>query len=51
MRQRAGIPIARLVPMRDRSAGRVVGTAKGKVIIEKTFDEPLPESILDEYEG
>ena len=48
---RAGTPIARLVPIRDKTAQRVAGTAKGKVIIEKNFDEPLPESILGEYEG
>ena len=48
---RAGTPIARLVPIRDKTAERVAGTAKGKVVIEKNFDEPLPESILGEYEG
>jgi prevent-host-death family protein len=48
---RAGTPIARLVPIRDKTAERVAGTAKGKVVIEKSFDEPLPESLLGEYEG
>jgi prevent-host-death family protein len=48
---RAGTPIARLVPIRDKDSERVAGSAKGKVIIEKNFDEPLPESILGEFEG
>lgn len=48
---RAGAPVARLVPIREKAHDRVAGTAKGKVRIEKDFDEPLPESILREYEG
>jgi prevent-host-death family protein len=40
---RAGRPIATLEPFRDRSAPRVPGRDKGRVIIGPDFDEPLPE--------
>jgi len=48
---KAGRPVARLVPIREKTTERIAGTAKGKVKIGKDFDEPLPESILREYEG
>lgn len=47
---RAGKPVARLVPITQRSARRVPGTAKGKITIAPDFDAPLPESILAEFE-
>ena len=48
---RAGRPVARLVPIREKAGERVPGTAKGKVVIEKNFDKPLPVSLLREFEG
>lgn len=48
---RAGRPVARLVPVREKARERVAGTAKGKVRIGKDFDKPLPEHVLREYEG
>ena len=48
---RAGRPVARLVPIREKAGERVPGTAKGKVVIEKDFDKPLPVSVLREFEG
>lgn len=48
---RAGRPVARLVPVREKVRERVAGTAKGKVRIGKDFDKPLPEFILHEYEA
>lgn len=48
---RAGRPVARLVPVREKTGARIPGTARGKVVIEKDFDEPLPESFLREFEG
>lgn len=47
---KAGTPVARLVPVKERPPGRVPGSAKGKVIIAPDFDEPLPESIIEEFE-
>jgi len=48
---KAGKPIARLVPMREKPLRRTPGSAKGKVLIAPDFDEPLPESILEVFEG
>jgi len=48
---KAGKPIARLVPMREKPLRRTPGSAKGKVSIAPDFDEPLPESILEVFEG
>jgi len=48
---RAGKPIARLVPIKERPRQRVPGSAKGKVTISPDFDAPLPESVLEAFEG
>ncbi len=48
---KAGKPIARLVPVVERPARRLPGSAKGKVTIAPDFDAPLPEAILREFEG
>ena len=47
---KAGKPIARLVPIRERLVRRVAGSAKGEIIISSDFDAPLPESILEKFE-
>jgi len=47
---KAGKPIARLIPIEERTHGRVAGSAKGKVFIGDDFDAPLPESVLDAFE-
>ena len=47
---KAGKPIARLVPIRERLVRRVAGSAKGKIIISSDFDAPLPESVLEKFE-
>lgn len=47
---KAGKPIAKLVPIADKTKKRVPGSAKGKVIIEKNFDAPLPKHILKAFE-
>ena len=48
---RAGKPVARLIPIGDRPATRVSGTAKGKVIVAPDFDAPLPDEILEAFEA
>lgn len=50
---KAGKPIARLVPVveLERPARRVPGSAQGRVTIASDFDAPLPESILEAFEG
>ena len=48
---KAGRPVARLVPVQEKKKERSPGTAKGKVVIRKDFDKPLPEALLREFEG
>lgn len=47
---KGGTPVARLVPVKGHPAERVPGSGKGKVIIAPDFDDPLPESIMKEFE-
>jgi prevent-host-death family protein len=47
---KAGRPIARLVPVKEKSKVRVAGSAKGKIQMSLDFDAPLPESIMKEFE-
>jgi prevent-host-death family protein len=46
---RSGKPVAKLVPFRKPSADRVPGSAKGKILISKDFDAPLPEDLLKAF--
>jgi antitoxin (DNA-binding transcriptional repressor) of toxin-antitoxin stability system len=46
------VPIAEIRPLpRPRRGKRPVGLAKGKFRIPKAFFEPLPEEILDSFQG
>jgi prevent-host-death family protein len=47
---KSGKPVACLHPLEGKVEKRVPGSAKGKVIMAKDFDEPLPRSILDSFE-
>ncbi len=47
---KAGKPIARLVPITEKPTQRMPGSAKGKIVLKKDFDAPLPESILKGFE-
>lgn len=47
---RAGRPVARLVPLRARSAPRVPGKWRGQIRIQPEFDE-LDEQITRDFEG
>jgi len=50
---RAGQPVARLVPIAsgvDRPK-RCLGGLAGKATIPQDFDAPLPEDVLDTFEG
>jgi len=47
---KAGKPVARLVPIIFKTNRRTPGTAKGIITISDSFDEPLPESVLQEFE-
>ena len=48
---KAGKPLARLVAVRPPSAPRKIGSAAGDFIVPADFDEPLPESVLAEFES
>jgi len=47
---KAGRPKARLVPL-DRGAMRTPGRLKGKIWMADDFDAPLPQALLDAFEG
>jgi len=47
---KAGRPVARIVPLKEKMKKRIPGTAKGRIIIMKDFFSPLPEDILDDFE-
>ncbi len=47
-----GVPVARLVPVpRGKGAGRKLGMFRGKFVVPENFNAPLPEEILDAFEG
>lgn len=48
---KAGVPRARLVPLRTRSPRRRPGGAEGRIWIAPDFDAPLPDDLLDAFEG
>lgn len=43
---RGSVPVVRLVPIKPQGR-RVFGALKGKVALDATFNEPLPENELD----
>lgn len=47
---RNGTPIARLVPVK-RQGRRQFGTMKGRIRLDDSFFEPLPEAELAAWEG
>ncbi len=49
---RHGRPVARLVPAGEGlAAERQLGMLRGKVWISEDFDAPLPDELLDLFEG
>ncbi len=47
---KAGKPVARLSPLARKVGKREPGSAKGRIALKKGFLEPLPASVLDEFE-
>jgi prevent-host-death family protein len=45
-----GLPIARLVPLKEPIPPRKPGSAAGQIIIADDFDAPLPDTILEAFE-
>jgi prevent-host-death family protein len=48
---RHGRPVARLVAVERAPPKRQLGTLRGKVWIAQDFDAPLPDDLLDLFEG
>lgn len=48
---KAGVPVARLVPMILPTEARLLGTEKGRLIIGEDFDAPLPRDVLESFES
>jgi prevent-host-death family protein len=48
---RNGRPIARLVPVAALRAPRKLGGLRGRIRIADDFDAPLPDELLDAFEG
>jgi prevent-host-death family protein len=46
-----GVPVARLVPVPPKKAQRVLGIFRGQLTVPDDFDGPLPEDLLDLFEG
>ncbi|MGA9041991.1 MAG: type II toxin-antitoxin system Phd/YefM family antitoxin [Terriglobales bacterium] len=48
---RAGVPVARLVPVESKKKIRPLGMDRGKIWIADDFDAPLPDDLLREFYG
>ena len=48
---KAGKPVARLVPIDEAPEQRKPGTAVGEIVISPDFDVPLPDDLLESFEG
>ena len=48
---RAGKPVARLAPLRQTSTPRKPGLMRGRIVVAKDFDAPLPKELLDAFYG
>jgi prevent-host-death family protein len=47
---RAGVPVARIVPIRSEERVRPLGTEVGRFTIPEDFDAPLPGAVLRAFE-
>ncbi len=48
---KAGKPKMRLVPIEGKRKNRQLGLLKGKIHVSPDFDTPLPQNIIDEFNG
>jgi len=48
---RAGEPMAKLVPIEAKPPKRRLGRLEGKYTVPEDFDAPLPDDLLDAFEG
>ncbi|MGA9867488.1 MAG: type II toxin-antitoxin system prevent-host-death family antitoxin [Acetobacteraceae bacterium] len=48
---RSGKPVARLVALAPSRPKRALGVLAGKLKAPRDFDSPLPDDVLDDFEG
>ncbi len=48
---KSGKPIARLLPFNETKVRRTLGQDAGLFEVPHDFDDPLPEELLDAFEG
>lgn len=48
---KAGRPLARLVPLAQRTGPRPLGLLAGQVVVGDDFDAPLPDDIAAAFRG
>ncbi len=46
-----GVPVARLVPVPANKTQRTLGIFRGQFSVPDDFDAPLPDALLDLFEG
>jgi prevent-host-death family protein len=46
---RAGVPVARLIPVAPSGAHRVLGLEAGRLLVPDDFDAPLPDEVIDTF--
>jgi antitoxin (DNA-binding transcriptional repressor) of toxin-antitoxin stability system len=44
-------PVAEMRPLTKRAGKRPMGLAKGEFVVPDDFDDPLPEDVLQLFEG
>lgn len=49
---RKDLPVAEIRPLTESTGGlRPIGLAKGEFVVPDDFDDPLPEDVLEQFEG
>ncbi len=48
---KAGVPVARLVPVEPKKGKRKLGIDEGRIYIADDFDAPLPDDLLAAFYG
>jgi prevent-host-death family protein len=49
---KSGTPLARLVPLREVGHGKIkFGLMKGRIKFADDFDAPMPDEMLEDFEG
>lgn len=48
---KAGVPVARLVPVETAKAQRELGLYRGQIWMANDFDAPLPDELLAAFNG